>query len=370
MFISPESGPGAFREWVRGWRAQHQRGGVLSLVAERDDELIAGLQATCREEQVPLLGGVFPALLLGGAFRERGALVLPFTQMPPSLLVEHLNERTPEEVAQQVEARFSSRPGESTLFLMFDALVPDIGTLLDALFRALADEYRYVGVNAGSETFQPRPCLFDAERLVGGALLAFELPHQFGAVLEHGYSVSPETTAATATRGNRVAQIDWQPALEVYRELVKRHYGVTITRENFYENAVHFPFGIVRLDGPPLVRIPVALEPDGTLQCVGEVPENALLSVLEGVKPGDFTTVERLGGQLAATSVDTVLGFYCAGRRLHLGARAADELRRWQEVLAPRQLVGALSLGEIGSARKGGYPLFHNATLVACPWPT
>jgi len=35
---------------------------------------------------------------------------------------------------------------------------------------------------------------------------------------------------------------------------------------------LHFPFGIIRANHEVLVRIPVALEEDGSLFCVGEVP--------------------------------------------------------------------------------------------------
>jgi hypothetical protein len=38
------------------------------------------------------------------------------------------------------------------------------------------------------------------------------------------------------------------------------------------------------------------------------------------------------------------------------------------DALAPAQLFGALSLGEIANGQGEGYPRFHNATLVERPW--
>jgi coenzyme F420-reducing hydrogenase gamma subunit len=52
----------------------------------------------------------------------------------------------------------------TTLFMLFDAMIPNIASILDGLYLSLADRVRYVGVNAGSETFQPMPCLFDQDR--------------------------------------------------------------------------------------------------------------------------------------------------------------------------------------------------------------
>ena len=78
----------------------------------------------------------------------------------------------------------------------------------------------------------------------------------------------------------------------------------------------------------------------------------------EGLKSlnGDITDAE-------------LLLFYCAGRRLHLGIdMATAELEAFEGLTDAAQIAGALSLGEIGGSTLHGYPLFHNATLVAARW--
>ena len=49
---------------------------------------------------------------------------------------------------------------------------------------------------------------------------------------------------------------------------------------------------------------------------------------------------------------------------MHKGDGVTAELQEIIQRTGVKQLYGALSLGEIGSARSGGYPLFHNATIV------
>lgn len=69
-----------------------------------------------------------------------------------------------------------------------------------------------------------------------------------------------------------------------------------------------------------------------------------------------------------ARDAGDMLMFYCAGRRMQkgeVGVRA--ELRAVRADSGATHLDGALSLGEIGGAASGGYPLFHNATLVGVP---
>jgi hypothetical protein len=54
---------------------------------------------------------------------------------------------------------------------------------------------------------------------------------------------------------------------------------------------------------------------------------------------------------------------------MHLGLEAAtSELREFARLTQAAQIAGALSLGEIGGSTVHGYPLFHNATLVASCW--
>jgi hypothetical protein len=298
--------------------------------------------------------------------------------MPYTALYADL-PRDPEKspaVLDAIAADIKQRLGDTrdtTLFLLFDAMVPNITTLLDGLYLRFANRVHYMGANAGSESFQPMPCLFDGSRIIQNGVLALLLQPHRGAVLEHGYAAPQQMLTATSTEGNRILQIDWRPAFEVYREMARAQYGVEINQQNFYQYAVHFPFGIVRANGMILVRIPVALEQDGSLFCVGEVPPNALLTLLKAPTVDSAQTVgalveglEEHGGSPAGQEL---LLFYCAGRRLHLGIEAAEsELRLLAQHTQARQIAGALSLGEIGGSTQWGYPLFHNATLVASYW--
>jgi hypothetical protein len=151
---------------------------------------------------------------------------------------------------------------------------------------------------------------------------------------------------------------------------MQKQYGVEISRDNFYSYAVHFPFGIVRANHSVLVRIPVMLGDDGSLFCVGEVPPNSLLTLLQAPAVDSTHTLEALSRGLTSLNGEItgreLLLFFCAGRHLHLGNEAAsNELRDLLQRTGARQIAGARSLGEIGPSTVGGYPLFHNATLVA-----
>lgn len=372
----PTIDAGELEAALTGWQAAHPRMGVCAMLPEAEKDKLPVLQTACRSKGIPLVGGIFPALVEGGQFRTQGVWLMRFEQMPHYMLLEDLPQDATAVTARMREvsaglAGHLNGTAEVTLFMMFDAMQPNIGTLLDELYLNLANRVHYAGVNAGSETFQPMPCLFDADRLIGNGALFILLPDHKGAILEHGYHAPKHTVYATSTEGNRIAQIDWRPAFEVYQELVREQYGLEINKENFYEHAVHFPFGIVRANHHVVVRIPVALNDDGSLFCVGEVPANSVLTLLERPRVDTHETLRVLTSGLQAMGGDgkPLLLYYCAGRRMHLGLeKATEEVQEFTRRMADAPIAGALSLGEIGGSTLHGYPLFHNATLVAARW--
>jgi len=368
----------AIARTIGEWRAAHPGMGLLALLPEAEAPRLPLLQQVCRELEVPLAGAIFPALLSSQGFCTEGLWLLRLDRMAPAFLIPDIHVDAQEaagRIASAVEACLaSSAPGERqrTLFMVFDGLVGHIASLLDSLYLRLADRVAYAGVNAGSESFQPMPCLFDNHQVIGNGVLGLLLADTEPTVLEHGYPVPERVMTATSTEGNSIHSIDWQPAFDVYQGIIRDEYGIELTRDNFYQYAVHFPVGMLRANNEVAVRIPVALADDGSLVCIGEVPENAVLTLLRApaANSGECITRlgQRLGGHPHALGGRHLLAFYCAGRRLHLGEGALTELSALQTQTDAASIGGALSLGEIGSTSAWGYPMFHNATLVCTPW--
>lgn len=358
------------------------RGGVdavvFAMVAEADAARVGALQRAAAEAGVRLLGAVFPGLLVDAGFEASGVCLVRLERVVAAVLLADVARDGAGQTAaagRLSEALFEHLHSDDPLglWLFVDAMNPSVGSFLDALYLQFGDRVSYRGASAGSETFKPTPCLFDGDRIVGDGVLALLQRSPRPSAIAHGYPTPSRVMTATSTVGNRIEQIDWRPAFEVYREIAASEYGVEIDRGNFYEYGVHFPFGLVRTSGEILVRIPVALEADGSLFCVGEVPSNSLLALLDApkldVEANAAALVRDLDEQGVARSEGApVWMFYCAGRRLHLGLDAARaELAVVRRRAGDARLCGALSLGEIGSAHGWTYPNFHNAALLLHP---
>ena len=358
---------------LQEWRRHRPGTGVFALVCEREREAVALLQEIAAAEAMPLVGAIVPGLIAEAKFWRKGVLLVAFDatisrQIVPLPHAENYTADATVEVLADFVATHADENGGDTLLLLVDATTPDVASILDRLYLEVGDLVNYAGACVGSETFQPTPCLFDGEVFMGGAALALLLRQHPGAILAHHYRGSEALCVATATAGSRVEAIDGRPAFEVYRHLMAREYGIDLDLESFYRYAVHFPFALNRAQGESLVRIPVKAEENGSVYCVGEVPENALLSVVRAVMPGNLAAAREVGASVRAVSASGALAFYCAGRWLHLDEAAATaELAALAGELVPAPLVGALCLGEISSGY-GQYPAFHNATITALPW--
>ncbi len=357
-------------QWLHEWKSQGEDCGILALLPEAEKSLVIHLQSCAMDARLPLLGAVFPQLIVQADFKRQGVLLIGLNPMPKHSLCAGLslpNGRTAavNTLAEWVEAEEDQ---DGTLLLLFDGLYGQTASFLADLYYEIGDNCRHAGINAGSESFQSMPCLFDHQQWLDDAIMGILLPHHPGAALEHNYQIADIALTASAASGNKISRIDLEPAFDQYVKLVREQYAEDVSRENFYHMGVHFPFALVRANGELLIRIPVAVDDEGALFCVGEVPEGALLTLAHGIEVGNPATVYKLVAQYQNLQAASGLFFFCAGRRMHLGEDGAVlELAQLAASLPDQPVLGALTLGEIGNSSSGGYPLFHNATLVALP---
>jgi hypothetical protein len=367
IYISA-SGLDAVTEQLRAYKSGYPGCGALVFTAEADRAEIPSIQRIFSREGIPMAGAVFPALIYGDEFVNGGFLIYLFQVSPHFIIQKDIDDRriipSTLHFIESVKA-FIGDSEDASLMLIFDGMIPKIATILEMIYLNIEDRVLYSGANAGSETFESIPCIYDGESVSENAVLGVIFRPRIETLLEHGYRIPENLIAATSTVGNRIISIDWKPAFNVYSSLIERDYHVTITPENFYQYAVHFPFGIIRGDGEVLVRIPVRLKEDKSIFCIGEIPPNSILTLLSSGETLTEETMQKILNRFdSPPESNNILLFYCAGRRLHLGMdQAKEELRQMRKLRPGVEIAGALSLGEIGSTTSG-MPLFHNATIV------
>lgn len=357
-----------------GKRKGNQAPGYLVLVAETELENIPIIQEAFGRQNIKIAGAVFPELIYESEFKKGGVLFVLLPHLPEVLLVEDLtnfSQQSPGQIDEVIElVKNREAQDKETLFMIFDAMVSSIASILEYMYFNILDKVYYIGANAGSETFQSIDCLFDSSRVIKNGALMFFIEEGAQGYLEHGFIKPDEKAVATSSVGNKIISIDWKPAFDVYKEIVKNVYDIEITHENFYQYSVHFPFGMIRPDNTLVIRIPVSLDESGALFCVGEVPPGSILTLInlpdENYGAAVQTISERINQDESSKESDVLL-CYCAGRRMHMGEKSVDEIRRLDSLLNDKKVAGALTLGELGNMEGLNFPLFQNATIVCLP---
>ena len=124
---------------------------------------------------------------------------------------------------------------------------------------------------------QAKPCVITNHGLkTDAAVLALvDSPSSVGVC--HGWESIAGPFRVTESQGNTIQSIDWRPAFDLYRSVLRQYGRVELTRDNFFAVARGYPFGIAKLSAERVVRGPVRVTPEGYLLCVGDLPEGCFV---------------------------------------------------------------------------------------------
>jgi hypothetical protein len=332
--------------------------GLFVLVAEASAPDPETVDPVLRRLSVPVFGGVFPEIFFEGERYSEGAVVGELPVEPTTTVVEELSDP---DTAIRPQLQESVRmPGETTMFVFVDAFASRLGGFIERLFESYGLGCTFLGGGAGSLSTEQGPCLFTNEGLVedGAVLATVELPSSLG--VQHGWQEIDGPFRVNESDGTTLSTLGDEPAFPVYSRVVTADTGVPLTRENFFELAKSYPFGISRLHGEKIVRDPFSVADDGSLTCFGEIPEGEYLHVLRG-EPASLIDAARAATESATGGDGPILSFDCISRVLYLGEQFEEELAVIGGPGDP--VIGALTIGEIANDT-GGHLQYYNKTVV------
>ncbi len=312
---------------------------------------------------IPIIGGVFPAIVYHDKQYEEGTILVGLqTPLDVTILENISQERDYATFVEKQVGRLD--PKTESMFLFFDATSTYIDTIIQALFTNYGLTLNYMGGSAGNKDFLPCPTLFSNQGLLEDCALIATTTARSTIGVKHGWEAINETRYhITKAKGKVIYELDYQPALEVYKKVLKENLDITIDETNLFDTASSFPLGIKRLSGAIVVRVPNETNKEGTLICTGEVYENSYVQILHANN-------QQLIDAAQQASLSTKTVHYAKSFNLYIGCLARlfvmqDEFP--QELNAIYQqdelLVGALSLGEIAN-NQDHYLELYNSTAV------
>lgn len=340
---------------------------LLVLVAETGapdlDALVAELGASLPE--APFVGGIFPALIVGTTKHERGAIVLALPAAGMPFVVTEQDARR-----GRLEARLRPQGG-ATAIVLVDGLARRISGFLEALYDSLGNTVAYWGGGAGSLSLEQQRCVFCRQGVFQDvAIVALStLPATLG--VQHGWTEFLGPLVATRTHGNRISELNWGRAYDSYREAILDDSDQELTEAGFFDVAKGYPLGLRKQGAEHVVRDPIAVDEDGALVCVGDVPENASLSILKGSPDKLIAAAGRAAESACKATVEARLSLVadCISRVIFLEERFPEELLAMEAAAARTATratqLGMLTLGEISSYGQGYLEFFNKTAVVA-----
>jgi hypothetical protein len=270
---------------------------------------------------------------------------------------------------ERIGERFALNENLGTLLVFVDGAARCLDAFIDGLYAVFGLDAGYVGGGSGSRRPGNGPSLITNEGMLADSALIVELRTVSGVGVAHGWTPLEGPLRVTEAAHNEIISLDWTPAFERYRELVRRHSGRDMSADgsDFLEVSKVFPFGIAKLGAEMLVRDPLCLGPSGGLVCVGGVPEGAFVYLMRGDAESLFRAASSALAQAEANLPAGVrptggLLMDCNSRVRFLGDRFPEELA----LLCPPgvPMVGACSLGEIANNGKDFIEFYNKTTVV------
>lgn len=312
----------------------------------------------------PLLGGVFPQIIHQKQCHTSGAIVVGLAQR----LTVHsvaMGEGTEAQLISALEANYPDHYQNDTLLLFTDGLSSGCSLLIDQLFNHFGLEINFIGGGAGSLSLVQQPCVISSNGLQQGVAVMALLQQPTGIGVAHGWTPITEAYRVTEASGNRIISLNWQPAFEVYQQVIAEHSQQQITADNFFDIAKAYPFGITKLNAELVVRDPIVTE-HGQLVCVGDVPQGSFVHILSG----DVHSLPQAATEARQRALHSLphkgplsyqLFIDCISRVLFLEQHFKQELDN--VIMHKTPMIGALTLGEIANNGQD-YLEFYNKTAV------
>jgi hypothetical protein len=256
------------------------------------------------------------------------------------------------------------------MLLLSDGLSGDQQEIVRGAHGVLGAAVPLVGGCAGDDLKMSRTFQFYDDRVLTDSVVAAGIASNasLGVGVRHGWRRIGEPMLVTSSRSNRVYTLDDRPALDAYL----KHLGLTEParpdQEGLARLALTHPFGLFRSNGEDQVRFIGGGDfAERSLSCIAEVPQGALVWIMEGNARSVLgATDAACGDSLAALGGRPPLGmiaFDCIARRAVLGERGIrSEIGRLATMAAGAPVAGFYTYGEI--ARTRGVRGFHNQTLV------
>jgi hypothetical protein len=258
------------------------------------------------------------------------------------------------------------------LQLFSDGITGNGCAILRGISSVLGEEIPVSGGTAGDDGRFVRTWQFAGRKMLTDAAVALGFSGDFrlGIGVRSGWTPTGLTKAATSASGNKLFELNGEPALKVYERFLGKY------AHKLPSIGVEYPLGLV---GPAgnigktnyfLLRATMSVNrEEGSISFAGEIPEGAEVSLT----CGDIASVLHASEEAARLAlsdlgdarVAMIFCYSCMARKIVLGSRTREEIELIRQKIDPNlPIAGFYSYGEYSPMRCGSTSYLHNETAT------
>ena len=278
--------------------------------------------------------------------------------------------------ARAIVANFQGMEGTRypyrAALVMTDALAGHAEDFVEEMTLRTSGRYLLAGGGAGDDAQFSRTHVFFGTQIHTDAAVALEFlsDKPIGVGVGHGWEPSGVPLRATEVRGMSVVGFNGLPAVEAFERHAEAT-GQSFDRGNPLPFFLHNILG-VDTGGGFRLRVPLAVDADGSVHCAAEIPEQARVFIMktssESAAIAATRATEAAVGALGNHKPGAAVFFDCVATRLRLGDGFGFELDMVARALAGAPFVGCNTYGQIARS-DSQFSGFHNCTAVVLALP-
>ena len=342
-FFETSANPESLKEAIDRINENDDFLSALIFIGDDNQLAVEEINTALKQVQKPIVGGIFTGLLNEGLKHEQGILVLG---LPYTLHSKKIDLSDEDQMSSDVLDFYEQMESSGKTMLVFvDAFADNKIAFIEHVYNHFGISVSYLGGGAGSLSFIRKPVVFNETGVYENSAVLGMLDTDIRVGVSHGWTPISNPLKVTETDGNIVKSIDWEPALDVYQKLVKEHCGLTPDKDNFFDVAKSYPFGMSKIQSNFVVRDPIAVHESGLL-IVDEIPQGEFIYVLHGDKKKLLKGAADARDKGVSDINKAIFCIDCISRVLFLGDDFCEEIATIDK---SKNIFGVFSLGEIAN---------------------
>jgi hypothetical protein len=316
----------------------------------------------------PIIGGVFYEIIYKCVQKDKGVLLLPLNFELKTDIFSFDDSKL--NIFENLESTYSSKLNENGgIFIFVDAFAPQKSIFIEDLFNFFGFKYSFFGAGCGSDSFVSFPCIIHNSGVYKNAAVIGYTTEQISMGVAHGWTSISEPLKVTESLNNKIQTINWEPAFDIYKEIVETHSGLLFNENNFAKIAKQYPIGLMKIDGEQVIRDPFKTE-EGALFCLDNVDPGQYITIMNGDKnslingASDAAKTCEIGNK--GKGIDSELTFCvdCFSRVNFMGNDFTKELKA---IEGNKPVHGVVTFGEIANIGDSFLEIY-NKTIIVAGW--